>query len=86
MTQPKHGPNFTAADLGLLAQLDQYRFKHPALPRETEGKVFLNQLLGLTGCEVSVNKLPARTSLPFYHTPPQRRGVHILKGRGRIPD
>lgn len=85
MAQPKHGPNFTAADLGLLTQLDQYRFKHPALPREVDGKIFLNQLLGLTSCEISVNKLPAWTSMPFYHTHRINEEVYIfLKGEGEF--
>jgi mannose-6-phosphate isomerase-like protein (cupin superfamily) len=85
MTQSKHGPNFTAVDLGPLTQLDQYRFKHPALPREVDGKIFLNQLLGLTSCEISVNKLPARTSMPFYHTHRLNEEVYIfLKGVGEF--
>jgi hypothetical protein len=58
MTKTKNGANFTAIDLGSLAQLDQYKFKHPALPRETDGKLFLHQLLGLTSSEISMNKLP----------------------------
>ena len=67
MTKTKNGLNFTAINLGPLSQLDQYKFKHPALPRETDGKVFLNQILGLTSSEISINKLPPRTSMPFYH-------------------
>ena len=51
MANSKHGPNFTAVHLGPLAQLDQYTYKHPALPRKTDGKVFLNQVLGMTSGE-----------------------------------
>ncbi|MFO0699983.1 MAG: hypothetical protein U0236_12200 [Nitrospira sp.] len=40
VTKMTSGPHFTAADLGPLSQLDQYTFKHPALPRETDGKLF----------------------------------------------
>lgn len=58
MADSTHGANFTAVHLGWLAQLDQYTYKHPALPRETDGKVFLNQLLGMTSSEISLNKLP----------------------------
>ncbi|MHB0888381.1 hypothetical protein [Acidithiobacillus sp.] len=43
MSVEKHGPHFTAADLGPLDQLDQYKFKHPALPQEMEGKLFWEQ-------------------------------------------
>ena len=85
MTKTKNGPNFTAIDLGPLTQLDQYKFKHPALPRETDGKVFLNQLLGLTSSEISINKLPPRTSMPFYHKHRLNEEVYIfLKGEGEF--
>ena len=85
MVNSKRGPNFTAIDLGLLAQLDQYTYKHPALPRETEGKVFLNQLLGMTSSEISVNKLPPRTSMPFYHTHRLNEEIYIfIKGEGEF--
>jgi hypothetical protein len=53
LTKIKNGLHFTAVDLGPLSQLDQYKFKHPALPSETDGKIFLNELLGLTSSERS---------------------------------
>ncbi len=85
MTNTKSGANFTACELGPLAQLDQYTFKHPALPRETEGKIFLNQLLGLTSSEISLNKLPPRTSMPFYHTHRLNEEIYIfLKDKGEF--
>jgi mannose-6-phosphate isomerase-like protein (cupin superfamily) len=85
MVNSKRGPNFTAIDLGPLGQLDQYTYKHPALPRETDGKVFLNQLLGMTSSEISINKLPPRTSMPFYHTHRLNEEIYIfLKGVGEF--
>ncbi len=85
MPKTKNGANFTAIDLGPLAELDQYTYKHPALPRETEGKVFLNQLLGMTSSEISINKLPPRTSVPFYHTHRLNEEIYLfLKGMGEF--
>lgn len=85
VTKMTSGPHFTAADLGPLSQLDQYTFKHPALPRETDGKLFLNKLLGLTSSEISINKLPPRTSIPFYHTHCLNEEIYIfLKGAGEF--
>ena len=85
MTKTKSGPNFTAVELGPLAQLDQYKFKHPALPRETDGKIFLNQILGLTSSEISLHKMPPRTSMPFYHKHRLNEETYIfLKGRGEF--
>lgn len=85
MMKTKSGSNFTALNLGPLAQLDQYNFKHPALPREIKGKVFLNQLLGLTSSEISLNKMPPRTSMPFYHKHRLNEEIYIfLKGEGEF--
>jgi mannose-6-phosphate isomerase-like protein (cupin superfamily) len=79
------GANFAAADLGALADLGQYAFKHPAVRGEVEGKVFLNALLGLAGAEISINRLPPGVALPFHHT--HRRNEEIcvfIKGRGEF--
>ena len=85
MADSKHGTNFTAVHLGPLAQLHQYKYKHPALPRETDGKVFLNQILGMTSSEISINKLPPRTSMPFYHQHCLNEEIYIfLKGEGEF--
>lgn len=85
MMETKSGLNFTAVCLGALARLDQYKFKHPALPRETEGKVFLNQLLELTSSEISLNKMPPRTSMPFYHKHRLNEEIYVfLKGEGEF--
>lgn len=81
----KSGTHFTAIDLGSLSQLEQYKFQHPMLPRETEGKIFLNRLLGLTSGEISINKLPPRTSMPFYHKHRLNEEIYIfLKGEGEF--
>ncbi|MBL8037795.1 MAG: cupin domain-containing protein [Nitrospira sp.] len=81
----KSGPHFTAVDLGPLSQLEQYTYQHPLLPRATDGKVFLNQLLGLTSSEISVNKLPPRTSMPFYHTHRVNEEIYLfVKGEGEF--
>ena len=77
------GTNFTAAAFGDLAGLGDYTFKHPTLPFEVEGKVFLNSLLGLTGSEISLNKLPPKASMPFHHKHHINEEVYIfIKGRG----
>lgn len=85
MMKIKNGPHFTAAHLGPLAQLDQYKFKHPALSRETDGKLFLQELLGLTSSEISINKMPPKTSMLFYHKHRLNEEIYIfLKGEGQF--
>ena len=79
----RRGTNFTVADLGDLAGLSDYKFTHSALPFEVEGKVFLKDLLGLTGSEISINKLPPNTSMPFHHRHHTNEEVYIfIKGKG----
>ena len=47
------------------------------------GKAFLHDLLGLTGCEISVSLMPAGVKLPFSHKHKQNEEIYIfLKGEG----
>ena len=80
-----NGANFTTVNLGELEGLDNYKFSHPSLPFEVEGKVFLNPLLGLTSAEVSLNKLPPQESMPFHHKHKQNEETYIfIKGNGEF--
>ena len=79
------GSNFTAADLGDFAELNNFKFTHPALPFEAEGKVFLNSLLSLTSSEISLNKLPPNASMPFHHQHTLNEEIYIfVKGKGEF--
>ena len=83
------GENFSATELGGFENLDRYKFAHARLPFEVEGKVFLNSLLGLTSAEISINKLPPKTSMPFHHRHRNNEEIYIfMKGCGefRIDD
>lgn len=83
--ETRTGANFAAAALGELANLDRFRFHHPALPFEVEGKVFLNSLLALTSAEISLNKLPPGASMPFYHRHRLNEEIYIfIKGTGEF--
>lgn len=42
------------------------------------GKVFLREMLGLTGCEVSMNRMSAGTGMPFLHAHRQNEEVYIV--------
>jgi len=81
----KHGENFTVADIGKLSQLNRFSFKLPSRKLEVEGKLFINQLLDLTSCEISFNKLPAKAAIPFYHKHKQNEEVYLfIQGRGEF--
>ncbi len=79
------GDNFSALDLGAFSELERYVFKHEALSIEAQGKIFLNQPLGLTSIELSVNKLPPQVSMPFYHKHRRNEETYVfVKGRGEF--
>ena len=45
----------------------------------------LHDALGLTGCEVSVNALPAGAAVPFVHRHVKNEEVYgVLEGRGEL--
>lgn len=47
------------------------------------GKFFLGEKLGLSGCEVSLNRLPAGKGMPFVHAHKKNEELYIvLRGNG----
>ena len=70
----KRGENFTVAELGKLSHLDRFSFKLPSRKLEVEGKLFINQLVNLTSCEIS-----------FYHKHKQNEEIYLfIQGRGEF--
>lgn len=81
----KIGNNFSFIDFGPFEELDQYCFKHPKLTEGVAGKQFLKEELGLTSMEVSLNKFPAGTSMPFSHKHRENEELYLfLKGKGEF--
>lgn len=69
--------NFTAAHTGPLENLLDHEF------RGLQGKYFIGEELGLTGCEVSLNRLPAGKCMPFVHAHRKNEELYIvLRGNG----
>lgn len=49
-----------------------------------EARTELHDQLGLTGAEVSINNLPAGTSVPFVHAHKKNEEIYaVLSGRGK---
>ena len=45
----------------------------------------LKEILNLSGCEISINELPANVSVPFVHAHKQNEEVYIvLEGSGKL--
>lgn len=79
------GPHFSLARIGKSSELMRYAVRHPSLGRSVPGKVFLKEVLGLTGMEISYGLIPGETSLPFYHKHQQNEEVYlILSGFGQF--
>jgi mannose-6-phosphate isomerase-like protein (cupin superfamily) len=69
--------NFSVEHTGPFETLLQREFK--GFP----GKYFLGKELGLTGCEVSLNRLPAGKGMPFVHAHKKNEELYIvLRGNG----
>jgi mannose-6-phosphate isomerase-like protein (cupin superfamily) len=73
-------PNYAFVNLGKREDLEQFSFFNPARGKEVDGKIFLKEILGLTGMEVSMNKLPANAAMPFWHRHQQNEELYIFLG------
>lgn len=71
------GKNFSAEHTGPFATLLTRDFMG------FHGKYFIGEKLGLTSCEVSLNRLPAGKGMPFVHTHKKNEELYIvLSGSG----
>lgn len=64
--------NFTHMNIGPFEKLLDEEF------RGLQGKFFAGKELGLTGCEVSLNRLPAGKAMPFVHAHKQNEELYII--------
>lgn len=79
------GPNYACAHVGRFADLGRYRFRHPLLEAPARGKLFLKDVLGMTGAEVSLNVLPAGKGMPFLHRHDRNEELYLfVGGRGQV--
>jgi len=80
----KTGEHYSAYDGGALQQWANHAVELPGLG-EVRGKHFLKDLLGLTGCEISINSLPAGAGMPFHHQHKENEEVYIfIQGQGQM--
>lgn len=77
------GDHFTAAQVGEWEQVGSYATEFPGFT--ANGKLFLKDLLGMTGMEISMNVLPAGVVMPFQHQHKENEEVYIfVKGSGQF--
>jgi len=72
-----HHKNYTTEEIGPLEHLSKREFMG------FHGKYMIGKEMGLTGCEVSLNRLPAGKGMPFVHTHKKNEELYIvLRGSG----
>ncbi|MFY0677772.1 MAG: cupin domain-containing protein [Neptuniibacter sp.] len=79
----KTGTHFSAIETGSCQQWPDYTVELPGM--EIPGKLFLKDLLNLSGCEISINSMPAGGGMPIYHNHHQNEEVYIfIQGQGQL--
>ena len=77
--------NFQVKNIGNLNDIKQYNQILPDSKLEMKGKLFINELVGLTGSEISFNSMEPKTSMPFDHKHTKNEEVYIvLSGTGEF--
>ena len=72
-----HHKNYTTEDIGPFENLSKLEFMG------FHGKHLIGKDMGLTGCEVSLNRLPAGKGMPFVHTHKKNEELYIvMRGSG----
>ena len=78
--QTVRGANFTVFHAGPMTEWTQLRLEPPAVPLPTRGKLFLKDLLGSAGLEVSLNVVAPGKGIPFLHRHQQNDEVYVVVG------
>ncbi len=72
--------NYDFTDIGTLDTLKNNRYVLPDSKKTIPGKMFLNDLLSLTGCEISLNAFTPGQFVPFDHKHIEHEETFIFLG------
>lgn len=87
MTDDKtvHGTNFTCFHAGPKESWTNFRLDPPEVPVPAKGKLFLRNLLGATGLEISLNVVPPGQAIPFLHRHRENDEIYVVtSGKGQF--
>ena len=77
--------NFTCYHAGPMEGWAQFRLEPPNAPVPMQGKLFLRNLLGSAGLEMSLNVVPPGKGMPFLHRHRENDEVYVVVGgRGQF--
>ena len=83
--QTMQGTNFTCYHAGPKEGWTQFCLEPPDVPLPARGKLFLRNLLGSAGMEMSLDVVPPGKSMPFLHKHRQNEEVYVVVGgRGQF--
>jgi mannose-6-phosphate isomerase-like protein (cupin superfamily) len=83
--QTVRGANFTCVHAGAKEAWAENRLEPPAVPLPAKGKLFLRDLLGSAGLEVSLNVVPPGKAIPFLHSHKLNDEAYfVVGGRGQF--
>ena len=83
--QTVQGTNFTCFHAGRKEEWAQFRLEPPDGPLPAKGKLFLKNLLGMAGLEMSLNVAPPGKAMPFLHRHQDNEELYIVvAGRGQF--
>jgi quercetin dioxygenase-like cupin family protein len=84
-TDTVRGPHFACFHAGPREGWSQYRLEPPTVPIVARGKLFLKDVLGSTGLEMSLNAVPPGKAIPFLHRHRDNDEVYVVVGgRGQF--
>ena len=79
------GANFTCFHAGPMEDWAQFGLQPPDVPMPIRGKLFLRNLLGSAGLEMSLNVVLPGQGMPFLHKHRQNEEVYVVVGgRGQF--
>ena len=77
--------NFTCVHAGPKEGWTDFRLEPPDVPLPARGKLFLRNLLGSAGLEMSLNAVPPGKIIPFLHRHRENDEVYVVvAGRGQF--
>src|SRR5262249_5966406 len=83
--QTVRGAHFTCCHAGRKEAWAGFRLDPPAVPLPARGKLFLRELLGSAGLEMSLNVVPPGKGMPFLHRHQENDEVYVvIGGRGQF--
>ncbi len=74
------GTHFTCFHAGPMEGWVQFRLEPPNAPVPMQGKLFLRDLLGSAGLEMSLNVVLPGQGMPFLHKHRQNEEVYVVVG------